>query len=188
MIASPSQLDILWKGFHAISKDLAWRDDDFYMTLDNICDNLIFLKKLHHNHTELRENMKLMAIIKVYGNIYKYDGTKMKNGQLKHGKETNQLKGLYGFVELMIVRSFYNTLMRAKNKTKMHTGVGNNVCVHGNEMDIEGHVENSGNHAIQLASIVHVDIDNEIDDEARLARAAEFNRKLDTLEGKHVKR
>lgn len=186
MVASQSQLDILWSGYVALTINHGWRNDDFYMTIDYICDNLIFLKGLHNNPIEIKQNLKLDAIIKVYNNIQKYDQNKMAAGQQRNGRPDDRLKGLYGFLELMIVRSFYNTLKRLKNRRKL--------CVYGDTVAVTNINKNNtetdyGDNDLlsSLASIERVDIDSKIDTERRIARAIAFERYLDILEKKHVK-
>lgn len=190
MVASQSQLDILWNGYMQLTLNHGWRNDDFYMTIDYICDNLIFLKGLHNNPMEIKQNLKLDAIIKVYNNIQKYDQSKMAAGQQRNGRPDDKLKGLYGFVELMIVRSFYNTLKRLKYRRKL--------CVYGDTVAVTNINKNNNNNTTEteygdndllssLASIEIVDIDCKIDTERRIARAIVFERYLDTLEGKRVK-
>lgn len=169
MILTNNQLNDLWAEYENAIVTPDYKSDTLFLLLLHICTNLIVIKQMYAYEKELKDTMVLNAIIKCYKSITKYDTIKGLAGQKSKGHPQNKKKSLYGFIELCIIRSFFNSI-KTYNSKKV------------TEINISFYTTDEGQKPRELADIQYNDVDIRIDNERKAARAAAFNIRLDEIE------
>lgn len=166
-----NELSILCEEAEKVMIDSDYKSPELYEVLHSLIYHIYNLRHYRNYPSEVLETAELKAIEKCYKAIPKYDMVKAEKARLNRGLHTNNQRGIYRFLEIVITRALLSAFTAIN--AKQHNEI---ILLSLDEYNSEGDL------VLELADIKNIDVELMIDLKTIEDRKMAFERRLDIIE------